>query len=265
MAKVLVSDAFWEEIRPLLPPHRPRPKGGRPPIDDRAALTGIIFVLRTGIPWEYLPAEMGCGCGMTCWRRLRDWQLAGVWSAVHLKLLQQAARAGRLDASGVVDSSSVRAEAAGELTGPSPTDRAKNGSKHHLLTDGQGVPLVVQLTGANVPDMVHFIPLIDAYPVLQGPKGRPRRHPRTVYADKGYDSAMNRRVCKNRGIRARIARRGIESKRRLGRHRWVVERTNSWLHRFRRLMVRYERRGDIHLAFLSLACALIVFQFMLRV
>lgn len=79
MARPLLSDSLWGLIRPLLPPHPPRPKGGRPPVDDRKALTGILFVLKTGIPWEYLPQELGCGCGMTCWRRLYDWWRVGVW------------------------------------------------------------------------------------------------------------------------------------------------------------------------------------------
>ncbi len=72
MAKPLLPDEFWELIEPLIPPHPPRPKGGRPPVPHRAALTGILFILKTGTPWEYLPKEMGCGSGMTCWRRLRD-------------------------------------------------------------------------------------------------------------------------------------------------------------------------------------------------
>ena len=83
MAKELLPDAFWARIAPLLPPESPKPKGGRPRVSDRAALTGILFVLKTGIPWEYLPAEMGCGSGMTCWRRLRDWYQAGVWRRLH--------------------------------------------------------------------------------------------------------------------------------------------------------------------------------------
>ena len=87
MAKPLLDDALWSKIEPLLPPHPPRLKGGRPRLPDRAALTGILFVLRTGIPWEYLPKEMGCGSGMTCWRRLRDWQAAGVWQQLHQVML----------------------------------------------------------------------------------------------------------------------------------------------------------------------------------
>jgi transposase len=87
MAKPLVTDELWAALEPLLPPNRPKPKGGRPRASDRAALAGMIFVLRTGIPWEYVPREMGV-CGMTCWR-LRDWQAAGVWAALHRLLLER--------------------------------------------------------------------------------------------------------------------------------------------------------------------------------
>jgi len=97
MARPLVTDALWAEIEPLLPPPRPRPKGGRPPVPDRATLAGILFVLRSGLPWEMLPREMGCGSGMTCWRRLRDWQGAGVWAALHRVLLDRLGAANAID------------------------------------------------------------------------------------------------------------------------------------------------------------------------
>src|SRR6266508_1690368 len=97
MAKPLVSDSLWAAIQPLLPPEPPKPKGGRPRVPDRAALTGIIFVLKTGIQWEYLPQEMGCGSGMTCGRRLHEWQRAGVWRRLHHDLLNQLGEADRID------------------------------------------------------------------------------------------------------------------------------------------------------------------------
>jgi transposase len=97
MAKELLPDALWARIAPLLPPEPPKPKGGRPRVSDRAALTGILFVLKAGIPWEYLPAEMGCGSGMTCWRRLRDWYQAGIWRRLHQVLLEELAQADRID------------------------------------------------------------------------------------------------------------------------------------------------------------------------
>ncbi|WP_043838881.1 IS5 family transposase, partial [Muricoccus aerilatus] len=97
MAKPLVPDDLWAAIEPLLPRERPKPKGGRPRLPDRAALTGILFVLRSGLPWEMLPSEMGCGSGMSCWRRLRDWQEAGVWAALHRALLERLQAAGQID------------------------------------------------------------------------------------------------------------------------------------------------------------------------
>ena len=114
MARILVTDELWQVIEPLLPPHRATPgKRGRPPISDRATLTGILFVLRSGIPWEMLPVEMGCGSGMTCWRRLRDWQKAGVWQKLHEVLLAKLEKAHLIDWSRAsVDSVSVRAKGA---------------------------------------------------------------------------------------------------------------------------------------------------------
>jgi transposase len=97
MAKPLVSDELWAFVAPLLPPESPKPKGGRPRVPDRACLTGIIFVLKSGIPWEMLPQEMGCGSGMTCWRRLRDWHAHGVWEQLHRELLDRLGAAGQVD------------------------------------------------------------------------------------------------------------------------------------------------------------------------
>src|SRR5205085_7967411 len=113
MSKPLVSDALWESIKPLLPPEPPKPKGGRPRVPDRAALTGILFVLKSGIPWEMLPPEMGCGSGMTCWRRLRDSHKLGVWQRLHETLLARLEAARLIDwGRASVDSVSVRAKGA---------------------------------------------------------------------------------------------------------------------------------------------------------
>jgi transposase len=110
MAKLLVSDALWAKVEPLLPVVRVAGTRGHPPVPNRAALTGILFVLKTGIAWEDLPAEMNCGCGMTCWRRLRDWNAAGVWQKLHELLLAEMRAAGQLEmAAMVADASYVRA------------------------------------------------------------------------------------------------------------------------------------------------------------
>jgi transposase len=111
MSKELVSDELWEIIEPLLLKEPPKPKGGRPRIDDRATLTGIVFVLKSGIPWEMLPKEMGCGSGSTCWRRLRDWQEAGVWEELHRVLLERLGAAEEIDwQRASLDSASVPAK-----------------------------------------------------------------------------------------------------------------------------------------------------------
>ena len=106
-----MTDELWEIIEPLLPPEPPRPKGGRPRVPNRAALTGIVFVLKSGIPWEMLPQEMGCGSGSTCWRRLRDWQKAGVWRELHRVLLERLGEADEIDwERASLDSASVAAK-----------------------------------------------------------------------------------------------------------------------------------------------------------
>jgi transposase len=110
MPKELISDELWEVIEPLLPEEPPKPKGGRPRIDDRAALAGILFVLPSGIPWEMLPQEMGCGSGMTCWRRLKGWNEAGVWERLHRRLLDRLGEADHIDwERASLDSASVAA------------------------------------------------------------------------------------------------------------------------------------------------------------
>ena len=114
MARPILSDDLWAVLEPLLPEDLPKPKGGRPRIPNKAVLTGILFILRTGTPWELLPKEMGCGSGMTCWRRLRDWQQAGVLEAMHQALLDKLGELGAIDWSRVaVDSASVPAKRGG--------------------------------------------------------------------------------------------------------------------------------------------------------
>src|SRR5688500_8138164 len=128
MAKQLVSDELWAVVEPLLPKESPKPKGGRPRVPDRAALTGILFVLKTGIPWEYLPKEMGCGSGMTCWRRLRAWTTAEVWHRLHTTLLDRLGAADRIDWSRAsLDSGSLRAKK-GARNRPQ-SDRSRQGRR----------------------------------------------------------------------------------------------------------------------------------------
>jgi IS5 family transposase len=152
----------------------------------------------------------------------------------------------------------------GEATGPNPTDRGKPGTKRHVLVDANGVPLALELTSANVHDSTMLEPVLDAAPPVRQCAGRPRKRPGKLHADKGYDFARCRRACRKRGIAPRIARRGVESRERLGRHRWVAERTLAWFAGCRRLVVRYERRADLFRALHHLAAALICLRFVER-
>jgi transposase len=265
MAEPLVSDELWAVVEPLIPKHVPSPKGGRPRLEDRKALTGILFVLKSGIPWEMLPQEMGCGCGMSCWRRLLEWQEAGVWDKLHRELLNRLRAADLIDWSrATVDSSSVRAVGGGEKTGPNPTDRRKPGSKHHVLTDANGIPLSDTLTGANRHDVTQLVPLIDGIPPIAGKPGHPKRCPEEVYADRAYDSEPHREELRHRGIDPHLARRNQPHGSGLGVFRWVSERTLGWLHNFRRLRIRFDHTAKIHHAFLKISESLICFRALQR-
>jgi transposase len=253
---------LWALLEPLLPTKQRRFRyAGRRPLEDRRVLGGILFVLSTGIAWEHLPRGLGFGSGMTCWRRLRGWQGAGVWSRLHELLLSRLRAAGEIDRSrAVIDSSHVRALEGGLQTGAGPVDRGRTGAKHQLLTDAGGIPLAVALTGGNRHDVTQPAALLDAVAPLRGRVGRPRRRPEAIVGDRGYDDPNHRRAVRERGIQPRIARKQSEHGSGRGRERWVVERTLGWLHQHRRVRIRWQRRADIHEAFLSLACALICFR-----
>ncbi|WP_162869973.1 IS5 family transposase [Kitasatospora cineracea] len=260
MADDLVPDDLWERVAPLLPPRPPRRHRhpGRLPADDRAALRGIVYVLCKSVSWQDVPAERtGCS-GITAWRRLRDWTEAGVWPRLHELLLAELRSAGLLEMDDcAIDGSHVRALKRGAHTGPSPVDRGRPGSKHHLIVDRHGTPLAVALTGGNRHDVTQLLPLLGAIPPVRGLRGRPRRRPRRLFADRGYDYDKYRRILRRRGITPKIARRGVAHGSGLGKTRWVVERTFAWLHQFKRLRIRYEIRADLHLGLLQLACSII--------
>jgi transposase len=145
----------------------------------------------------------------------------------------------------------------GEKTGPSPVDRSRRGSKHHVVTCGRGTPLAFSLTGGNRNDITQLLPLVDAIPPVRGRRGRPRRRPRSLYGDRAYHSREARGELRRRRIQTKIAWPKSGHGSGLGTKRWVVERTISWLHQYRRLRIRYERRDDIHEAFLAIGRSLI--------
>lgn len=173
---------------------------GRRRLDDRRVLCGILFVLYTGIPWRYLPQELGFGSGRTCWRRLREWNEAGVRQCLHEMLPAELRAAGLLDLSRAsVDSSHLRAMKGGAATGPSN-------------------------------DVTQLIPLIRAVPPIRGKRGPPLRRPKHLYADRGYDHDSYRDQVRRFHITPHIARRGTEHGSGLGVHRWVAEGAIALLH-----------------------------------
>lgn len=191
MAQALLPDELWSLIEAHLPVHRPSPKGGRPRIDDRAALTGILFVLKTGIPWDYLPRELGCGCGMSRWRRLHEWMQAGVWQRIHEAMLRRLREYDQIEWDRAsIDAASVPSPFGGEHTGPNLTDRGKLGCKHHVLVDQRGLPLVARISGAQVHDSRLLVPLMTAIPALAGLPGRARKRPWKLHADRAYASRL---------------------------------------------------------------------------
>lgn len=253
---------LWERIEPLLPVVERRFRyPGRRRIDDRRVLCGILFVLYTGIPWRHLPREFGFGSGMSCWRRLRDWNEAGVWQRLHELLLAELRSAGMLDFSrAAVGSSHVGALKGGPATGRSPVDQGRTGSRHHVIVEAHGIPLAVTLTGGNRNDVTQLIPLIQAVPPIRGRCGQPLCRPRRLYADRGYDHDVYRDRVRRLEITPIIARRGTGHGSGLGIHRWVVEGALALLHWFRRLRIRWEIRDDIHQAFVTLGCASICWR-----
>jgi len=131
-----------------------------------------------------------------------------------------------------------------------------------LITDAGGIPLAATVTGANRHDVTQLLPLVEAIPPVRGKKGRPRKRPCRVQGDRAYDSEPHRKVLRRQGIQPVLAKRNTEHGSGLGVHRWVVERTVSWLHQLRRLRTRYERRDDIHEAFLTLGCVIVCSYFL---
>ncbi|MFD7528668.1 IS5 family transposase [Streptomyces sp. NPDC059849] len=255
----IVDDELWALLEPLLPPWPERSPGPRP-VSDRLCLQGILFVLYNDIAWQLLPMELKLGSGQTCWQRLDRWQKAGVFDRLHRVLLAELSAAGELDWSrACVDGSHIRAKKGGPDTGPSPVDRRKTGSTHHLICDGRGTPLKVITTAAKN-DVTQTLALVDGIPPVAGRPGQPRRRPEALLGDKGYDSNPNRDALRKRRILPVISYKGRPNIKGLGKLRYVVEQTFALLHHFKRIAVRWERRTELHDAFVTLACGLICWR-----
>ncbi|QRP50992.1 IS5 family transposase [Amycolatopsis sp. FDAARGOS 1241] len=257
MSQRLVPDDLWALVEPLVPPAKERPQGGgRARTDPRAVFTAIVFVLTSGCAWRHLPPSFGVSVP-TAHRTFTEWTEAGLWRQLHQAVLDELGGRGLIDWSrAVLDGASVRAKKGGGLTGPSPVDRGKPGSKIHVLSDGAGLPLTVAISAANTHDSHALRPLVNALPPIRSRRGPRRRKPAKLHADKAYDIPALCAWLRQRGIVPRIARKGIESAEKLGKHRWVIERSIAWLTGYRRLTIRYERKAGHYLAFLTLAATI---------
>lgn len=261
MADARMPENFYELARPLLPAEKqPGPEGGRPPSGHFIVLKVIWFVLVTGCRWKDVPKEMGC-CGETARTRLQAWERDGIWDGLHKLLLTMLRQENELHLETVIiDSTQVRAFGGGEATGPSPVDRRKKGTKYTLLVDRDGVPLVIRAVPANRSDQLEILPTVMSFPAVPGKPGRPRTHPDKLYADAGFDCEATRSLLRWLGIEPHIRRRNGDHGSHLGRVRWVVERTISWIKGLRRMRVRYDRSGASIDAWTSIAAAVVCLQ-----
>jgi transposase len=257
-----IPDAMWAQVQPLLPVEPPKPKGGRPRNDDRKMMDAIFYVLRTGIHWKALPRSMGAGSSVH--DRFQEWQQTGVFRKMwEVGLLTYDAAKGIEWEWQAMDGAITKAPLGGEGTGPNPTDRGKSGTKRCLLTEGKGIPLAVTVDGANRHDMKKTEPTLDAI-VIERPEPTPE-HPQNLCLDKGFDYPEVQEAVEARDYIAHIRARGeeTEAKRAIPGYRarrWVVERTHSWMNRFRRLLIRWEKKVANYMAMLELACAFICFR-----
>ncbi|MFD5430299.1 IS5 family transposase [Streptomyces sp. NPDC127084] len=244
LSQRLVPDGLWELVAPLLPSFNSRPQGGgTAPLDERAVLTAVVYVLTSGCAWRHLPETFRVSPA-TAHRRFTAWTKAGLWRRLNRAVLDELGARNELDwTSAIVDAASVRAKR-GPLTGPNPVARGKKGSKLHVLSDAQGLPLAVAVSGANMHDSLALKPLIRGIPAVRSRRGPRRRRPVKLRADKAYFSADHVAWLRERGLIPRIAQPGIESGERLSRYRWKTESSIAWLFDYRRLTIRYERKGS---------------------
>jgi transposase len=260
-----LSDELWAKMEPLLPkhPNTHRFGGGRPRADDRKCMDALFFVLRTGCQWNALNATGICPSS-TAHDRLQEWQEAGVFLKFWKAGLQEYDELKGLDWSWQsMDGAMTKAPLGGEKTGPNPTDRAKDGVKRSLLTEASGVPIGLAVDGANRNDFKMAQATLESIPVTR-PEPTPDA-PQGLCLDKGYDYDEVRDLAKEFGYTAHIRARGEEAqaiKHEAGfkARRWVVERTHSWMNRFRRVLTRWEKKAANYLGLLHLVLGIITYR-----
>src|SRR5512144_2456846 len=259
-----IPDALRERIEPLLPARPPPPLGcHNPRVPDRRAMDAIFFVLRTGCRWDALNATGICS-SPSAHRRFQEWAAAGVFVTLWAQGLQEYDQLKGLDWEWLaMDGAMTKAPLGGERTGKNPTDRGKQGAKRSLLTEANGVPVGLAVEGANRHDKKLVEATLESIPV-----GRPEataESPQGMCLDEAYDYDDTRELVREFGSTAHVRARGEGAqalKREAGykARRWVVERTHSWMNRFRRILVRWEKKVENYFGLLHLVCAWIPYR-----
>lgn len=258
-----VPDEFWAQILSLLPDYPVSPQGGRPRADLRPVVDAIFSCLRTGCPWKAIPPQLAPGS--TAHQYFPEWVELGVFEEIWALALEIYD-----DLKGIdwqwqsADGAMTKAPHGGEDTGPNPTDRGKSGTKRSVLTEGNGIPIGLAVGGANVPDKTLWKPTLENSEEV-APEV-PEEVEEHLCLDKGYDYAdvpelVEEVSCytspiRSRGEEARELRKEAGEKAR----RWVVERCHGWLNRFRRILIRWEKKSGNYFALLQFACAYFTFQ-----
>ena len=257
-----MPDAMWERIRVLLPVYKTGPFGGRPRKDLRCVADAIFYRLRTGCQWKAIPVCLASGS--TAHAYFQEWVKRGVFADLWEIALERYDELVGLDWRWQsVDGAMTKAPLGGESTGKNPTDRGKTGTKRSLLTDAAGIPTGLAVGGANVHDIrLLRSTLSDAQMRARGINSGVKEH---LCMDKGYDSALVRGMVQNLfeyipHVRARGEEKKSRRNSRQRARRWVVERTHSWMNRFRAILVRWDKKVRNNIATLHLACAYITFK-----
>ncbi|MEN3334288.1 MAG: putative transposase [Blastocatellia bacterium] len=267
-----LSDSFWERIKPLLPKPKsrlrgrgkqPRNVGGRPPAEPRQLMAGILYVLRTGCQWNAVPHEYGSG--KTLHRYFQRWSQARVCKRMWRAGLEEYDEIKGLEWKWqAVDGAMTKAPLGGQATGPNPTNRAKRGTKRSLLVEAKGVPLAIEVGPANRHEVKMLVATLDGV-VVERPAPS-EQEKQNLCMDKGYAGEPARQEAEARGYAVHVPdktnakqKRQRKGGRRKAR-RWVVEVAHSWLNRFRRLLVRWEKKKSNYLSMLYFACAIICWR-----
>jgi putative transposase len=263
-----VSDDLWGRIEPILQEAWPRRRGpGRPHIDWRKCLNGIIYHMRTGCQWNVLPTQFGDDSSVHRW--FQRWCEGGVMERIWADLVAECDELKEVHWDWQsADGCMGKARHGGDKVGKNPTDRGKNGTKRSVVVDEQGGPLGVVIDGANRNDTKLLEATIEAI-VVDRPD--PEKHEQHLCLDKGYDNPTGRKAANDAKYTPHIRRIGEEKQTVKAKHpdgkprRWVVERTLGWLNRCRAILVRYAKKGQNYLGLIQLACGLIWYRRLFRV